>query len=99
MPSLTSESNLKPIAIECLREVDDDGWIGSVLMYYARGHFDPAIFVEAIDREHGQRFTSDLVQHTYRRVAPLKILEGWWTLEECGLLKSDAFACTILNVP
>jgi hypothetical protein len=49
-----------------LREVDCD-WMGELLGYFAKGHFDAVEFVDAVNTEYetDTRFTSDQVQHEY----------------------------------
>jgi hypothetical protein len=52
-----------PLLIETLHDCDDH----ELVAYYSKGHHDPAAFVEAVMRDHGDEYPVEKVKHEQRR--------------------------------
>jgi len=52
-----------PLQVETLHDCDN----GDHVAYYSKGHHEPAAFVEAVLRDHGDEYPAEKVKHEYRR--------------------------------
>lgn len=83
-----------PLEVRCL---GDDG--GYVCAYFSKGHHDPAAFVEAVDRDHGDRCPVEKVEHGERRWACIHFADYKQCLmsPRAGTTRRGVFPVTIIE--
>jgi hypothetical protein len=90
--------------IEELREISDDGGLGSVEGYFAWGHFDPQEFAVACNKEfephiyHDSPVFLDKVQRVYAKKEYVEADNGSYFLDFSRTRKKDYLPITCVDI-